>query len=132
MSKETKHLILEMSVGMACYELILAVAAWFLQDSMKFAIGPAWLGLLAGFFCDILMLVHMAYITEHVADSMDEGYASKKTIVHAILRKIVFVIVLLILGTRPQINAVAMLLGALALKAGAYLQPLVHRAFSKA
>ena len=38
MSKEIKYLVLEMSVGMACYELILGIAAWFLHKPMGFAL----------------------------------------------------------------------------------------------
>lgn len=131
MSKEIRHLVLEMSVGMACYELILGAVAWLLHKPMEFAIGPAWLGILAGFFCDVLMLIHMAYITERAADSMDESYANKITVAHAMIRKVVFIVVLLFLASMPGINAVAMIIGALALKAGAYLQPAVHKTLLK-
>lgn len=129
MSKEIRRLVLEMSVGMACYELILGAAAWFFHKLMEFAIKPVWLGLLAGFLCDVLMLIHMAYITERTADSMDEGYANKTTVVHAMIRKVIFIAVLLLLAVTTQINEVAMIIGALALKTGAYLQPVVHKIF---
>lgn len=131
MSKEIKYLVLEMSVGMACYELILGIAAWFLHKPMGFALGPALAGILAGFFCDILMLIHMAHITERAVDSMDEGYANKTTLVQGMVRKVVFIAVLLLLVSITQINAVTMIMGALALKAGAYLQPAVHKIFLK-
>lgn len=131
MSKETKRLVLEMSVGMLCYVLILGVGAWFLRRSMGFAMRPVLFGLAAGFASDVIMLVHMAYITERVADSMDPAYAQKTTVIHSMVRKIVFIIVLVFLGTRPQIDAVAMIIGALGLKAGAFLQPVIHRAFSR-
>lgn len=131
MSRETKSLVLEMSAGMLCYVLILGVGAWILHLNMGFEMGPVILGLVAGFVSDVLMLVHMAFITERAADSMDPAYAQKTTVVHAMVRKIVFIVVLVFLGTRPQIDAVAMIIGALGLKAGAFLQPVVHRAFSR-
>lgn len=131
MSKNIIRLVLEMSVGMLCYVLLLGIFGWLFHDSLGFTLPPVLLGLAAGFVSDVLMLIHMAYITELVADSMDESYANKTTVIHAMVRKIVFIIVLVFLGTRPQINPVAMILGALGLKAGALLQPLVHRAFSR-
>ena len=75
------------------------------------------------------MLIHMAYITERAADSMDEGYANKSTVIQSMIRRVVFIIVLFVLGSRPQIDAVAMIIGALGLKAGALCQPIVHRTF---
>ena len=131
MSKNMIRLVLEMSVGMLCYVLLLGVLGWLLHGSLGFVLTPVLLGLAAGFVSDVLMLIHMAYITERVADSMDEAYANKTTMIHAMIRKVVFIIVLVYLGTRPQINPVAMILGALGLKAGAFLQPFVHRAFSR-
>ena len=46
-----------------------------------------------------------------------------------LIRRVVFIIVLFVLGSRPQIDAVAMIIGALGLKAGALCQPIVHRTF---
>ena len=60
---------------------------------------------------------------------MDEGYANKSTVIQSMIRRVVFIIVLFVLGSRPQIDAVAMIIGALGLKAGALCQPIVHRTF---
>ena len=49
--------------------------------------------------------------------------------IQSAIRRVVFIVVLVILGSRPQIDAVAMIIGALGLKAGALLQPIVHRTF---
>ena len=73
------------------------------------------------------MLIHMARITERAAASMDESYANKTTVVQSMIRRVIFIIVLFFLGSRPQIDAVAMIIGALGLKAGALLQPITHR-----
>lgn len=131
MTKETKRLMLEMVVGMLGYELVLAVIAWLFHGSFEYAMGPVLLGLAAGFAADVLMLIHMGYLMERVADSMDAAYAQKITTIHSILRKVVFIVVLIFLGTRPGINVVAMIIGALGLKFGALLQPPVHKAFLK-
>ena len=132
MSNHLRHLVLEMSVGMFAYVLILGVLAVIFQNglgSMGFLLGPVLVGLFLGFLADVLMLIHMASVTERAADSQDEVYANKTTVIQSAVRRVVFVIVLFVLGSRPQIDAVAMVIGALGLKAGAFLQPVVHRTF---
>ena len=132
MSSHLKRLVLEMSVGMFAYVLILGALAVIFQDGLAgagFLLSPVLVGLFLGFAADVVMLVHMACITERAAGSRDEGYANKTTVVQSALRRVVFIAALFILGSRPQIDAVAMIIGALGLKAGALLQPVVHRTF---
>lgn len=130
MSSHLRRLVLEMSVGMFAYVLILGVLAVIFQNglgSMGFSLGPVLVGLFLGFAADVLMLIHMASVTERAADSQDEVYANKTTMVQSVIRRVVFIVALFILGSRPQVDAVAMIIGALGLKAGAFLQPAVHR-----
>ena len=130
MSNHLRHLVLEMSVGMFAYVLILGVLAVIFQNglgSMGFLLGPVLVGLFLGFLADVLMLIHMASVTERAADSQDEVDANKTTMVQSVIRRVVFIAALFILGSRPQVDAVAMIIGALGLKAGAFLQPAVHR-----
>ena len=98
-------------------------------ESRGFQLFPVILGLVCGFIADIFMLIHMARITEKVVDSMDENDANKTTVAQAIIRRVIFVVALLFLGSRPQIDAVAMIIGALGLRAGAMLRPVIHRIF---
>ena len=130
MSNHLRHLVLEMSVGMFAYVLILGVLAVIFQNglgSIGFLLGPVLVGFFLGFLADVLMLIHMASVTERAADSQDEVYANKTTMVQSVIRRVVFIAALFILGSRPQVDAVAMIIGALGLKAGAFLQPAVHR-----
>ena len=132
MTDNTRHLVVEMSIGMLFYTVVLAVLAVVFKGGMArmgFSTGPELAGLFCGFAADVAMLIHMAYITERAADSMDEGYANKSTVIQSMIRRVVFIIVLFVLGSRPQIDAVAMIIGALGLKAGALCQPIVHRTF---
>ena len=132
MTDSTRHLVLEMSIGMFLYTLILGILAAVFHgglERMGFSLLPVLLGLLCGFLADVFMLIHMARITERVAASMDESYANKTTVVQSMIRRVVFIAALFFLGSRPQIDAVAMIIGALGLKAGALLQPIVHKAF---
>lgn len=130
MTKEIRRLVAEMCVGMFLYVLALGILAVIFRRGlagMGFALGSVLAGLLAGFCADVAMLVHMAVVAERATDSRDEAYANRITLVQSVLRKIIFVVVLFFLGSRPQIDAVAMIIGALGLKMGAYLQPAVHR-----
>lgn len=130
MSSQLRHLVLEMSVGMFAYVLVLGVLAVVFRNSlgsMGFALGPVLAGLFLGFAADVLMLIHMAGVTQRAADSQDEAYANRTTVVQSVIRRLVFIVALFLLGSRPQIDAVAMIIGALGLKAGAFLQPAVHR-----
>ena len=132
MTDSTKHLVLEMSIGMFLYTLVLGILAVVFHSGLKrmgFLLLPVLLGLLCGFIADVFMLIHMAQVTERAAASMDESYANKTTVVQSMIRRVIFIIALFFLGSRPQIDAVAMIIGALGLKAGALLQPFVHKAF---
>ncbi len=132
MSSHLKRLVLEMSVGMFAYVLFLGVLAVIFRNSLAGAgvfLNPVLVGLFLGFLADAVMLAHMAVVTERAAESRDESYANKTTMIQSAIRRVVFIVVLVILGSRPQIDAVAMIIGALGLKAGALLQPIVHRTF---
>ncbi len=134
MTKEIRRLVAEMCVGMFLYVLVLGGLAVIFRRGlagMGFMLWPVLAGLVAGFFADVVMLVHMAFVAERATDSRDSGYANRFTVVQSVLRKVIFVAALFFLGSRPQIDAVAMIIGALGLQAGAFLQPALHRLISR-
>ena len=73
------------------------------------------------------MLIHMAVTTERVLDSGSESYANKYTVAQSMLRKLVLVAAFLICWKVLKIDLLAAVIGTMGMKAGAYLQPLVHR-----
>ncbi len=130
MTKEIRRLVAEMCAGMFLYALMLGILAVIFRRGLAgigFELPPVLAGLFAGFIADVAILIHMAVVAERATDSRDAAYANRFTVVQSVIRKIIFVAVLLFLGSRPQIDAVAMIIGALGLKAGAFLQPAVHR-----
>lgn len=131
LSKQSKRLILEMSVGIVLYNLVLGILALVLLSKTSYPVVPAIKGLFAGASGAILMLVHMAVMTERVLDSQNESYANKTTVVHGIIRKLVFVAGILVCWRWFQIDMLAAVIGAMGMKAGAYLQPVVHKAFNR-
>ncbi len=128
MTAETKKLVLQMSVGVLLWNLLLAAAGIFLGPVLGWTRISIFLGLIVGGFCAEAMLVHMAVITERVLDSGNEAYANKTTVIHAFGRKLVYILILVvILWKIPQVNVMAVVLGTMGLKAGAYLQPVLFR-----
>ena len=127
LSKSTKRLLAEMSAGIIFYNLVLIVLSFLLLPKVSYPVIPVVLGLIAGAAGAICMLIHMAVTTERVLDSGSENYANKYTIAQSMLRKLVFVAALLICWKVLKIDLLAAVIGAMGMKAGAYLQPLVHR-----
>ncbi len=127
LSKSTKRLLAEVSVGVVFYNLILVILACVLLPKVSYPVIPVVLGLVAGAIGAICMLIHIAVMTERVLESGNESYANKFTVAQSILRKLTFVAALLICWRILKINLLAAVIGAMGMKAGAYLQPLVHR-----
>ena len=69
----------------------------------------------------------LAVITERALDSQSENYASKLTVAQNLLRKVMFVAALFFFWCVLKIDLLAAVLGAMGMKAGAYLQPLVRK-----
>ena len=128
MTDRTKQLFLQMSAGIFLWNLLLAAAGFILAPALEWTRSSLLLGVLLGAVCAGVMLFHMAVITEREVSSGNEAYANKTTLVHSILRKLVFFVLLaVILWKIPQINALGVVLGVMGLKAGAYLQPVLFR-----
>ncbi len=127
LNKSTKRLLAEMSAGIIFYGLVLAALACIFLPRLSYPVRPVLLGLLVGVAGAICMLLHMAVMTERVLESGSESYANKFTVAQSMLRKLVFLAVLLICWRVLKINLLATVIGTMGMKAGAYLQPLVHR-----
>lgn len=124
MGREIKELIKEISIGIILYNLVLAAIATVVYPRVN-----VYLGLLVGMGVAMMMFVHMSYTYSKAAlDSANDAAVKKKVAVGVILRSVVYLALLVfILWKLPQINIIAVALGALGLKAAAYLQPMLHR-----
>ncbi len=127
LSKSTKRLLLEMSVGVILYDLLLGILACLLLPKVSYPVMPVILGLFVGAAGAVLMLVHMAVMTERALESQNENYANKFTVMQSLLRKLVFVAALFFCWRVLKIDLLAAVIGAMGMKAGAYLQPLVRK-----
>ncbi len=127
LSKPTRRLLLELLTGVVLYDLLLILLACVLLPVGGYPVKPVVLGLLLGGSGAALMLFHMAVITERVLSSQNDEYANKFTVAQSFLRKLVFVAVLFLCWRVLEIDLLAAVIGAMGMKAGAYLQPLIHR-----
>ena len=127
LSKSTKRLLAEMSAGIIFYNMILVILALVMLPRVSYPVVPVVLGLVVGAVGAICMLIHRAVTTERVLDSKSESYANKYTVAQGMLRKLVLVAAFLICWKVLKIDLLAAVIGAMGMKAGAYLQPLVHR-----
>lgn len=127
LSKSTKRLLFEMSIGIILYNLLLGILAVILLPRVPYPVIPVVLGLAVGAAGAILMLIHMAVMTERALESQNENYANKFTVMQSLLRKLVFVAALFFCWRVLKVDLLAAVIGAMGMKAGAYLQPLVRK-----
>ena len=131
LSRSTKRLLVEMSIGIILYNLLLGVLAWVFLPRTSYPVWPVLWGLLAGAVGAVLMLIHMAVTTERALESQNESYASKTTIVQSLIRKVVLVAALMFCWRVFRVDLLAVVIGIMGMKAGAYLQPLIHRTLTR-
>lgn len=123
MKAEIKSLIKEVTVGIILYNGLLAAIALIIYPSSK-----VFLGLAVGMSVALLMFIHMTVTFQQAMAQGDEMAAKRKTTVGVIFRSLIYILLLVvILWKVPQINILAVALGAMGLKAAAYSQPYIHR-----
>lgn len=127
LDKSTKRVLAEMSVGVIFYNLLLCILAGLLLPKVPYPVKPVIMGLAVGAAGAILMLIHMAVMAERAVGSMNEEYANKMTVAQGMLRKLVFVAGLFFCWKYLEVDLLATVVGAMGMKAGAYLQPLVRK-----
>lgn len=132
LSKPTKRLICEMSVGILVYNAVLILFAVLFLPRFAYPVVPVLIGLAVGAAGAVLMLIHMAVTAERVLDVGSESYANKNTVLHSMIRKMVFIAAIFFCWRVFHADLLAAVIGAMGMKAGAYLQPLVHKAFGRA
>lgn len=112
----------EMLAGLVAAGVVVTVICLIFSKDILFNCIGLWIGIVGAAF----MVIHMAYTIEDVV-LLDEksavGYSRKMTFI----RYIVVCILVVLTGVTKIGSPVMCVIGILLLKAGAYLQPLVHR-----
>lgn len=118
--------LLEMWVGIVLFLIVCQLTVvWFVPDKSDFSIG-LWLGGLMA----ILATFHLSISLERALD-FNEGGAKKHMVIQNLVRYFVLIIFLGILMITDFANPLAAFLGIMGIKLGAYLQPFIHKVFSK-
>ena len=127
LSSNTKRTLIEMSVGIVLFDLLLCILAWLFLPKVPYPVIPVLKGLVVGAAAAIFMLIHIAVVTERVLASKNESYANKYTVAQSMLRKVVFVAALFFIWRAIEADLLATVVGTMGMKAGAYLQPLIRK-----
>lgn len=125
MSEQIKKQVFEMSVGLLIHNgaLFLIALIWFRRLSV-------FLGILVGMLTAVCLLISMARSTELCVEAADEDFAKRKMTIHAVLRSLTVFAVIAVLWKLGIVDLLALILGILGLKTGAYLYPAVHKFFN--
>lgn len=126
MSEETKQQVLEMCVGIALHNLVLAGICL-----IGFRGLPVFLGIASGALAAVILLVSMAHSTELCVELADEDAAKKKMTVHSMMRSFGIIVTVALLWKFTNFNILTFILGILGLKTGAYLYPVIHKFFKE-
>ena len=123
LSNET---LLEMWLGTVLFGAVCQLGlVWFLKDKLGYSIG-LWLGIVAA----LLTILHLSVSLEKALD-LGEGGAKKHMVTQNLVRYFVLILFLVVLMITDFANPLAAFLGLMGVKAGAYLQPVLHKVFGK-
>lgn len=128
MFRNSKTLLIEILAGIFLYGTIgeLVILACFRSHLLSVGCG-----FLLGVLSTAVAMVHMAWTTEYAMDMNSADAAQKHTMKMYLLRMLGFIAVILAAYFSKMLNMPAVFIGMLALKAGAYLQPLLHRCLER-
>ncbi|WP_367569065.1 ATP synthase subunit I [Lacrimispora sp.] len=124
MGKETKNLLLEVSAGIAIFTVAAMAAAFFIYPK-----GSVFAGLLLGMVMALAMFLSMALVLEGSMKTEDPKTVQKRSMIGSVIRYLLLIVIMVVIISRfsGYINPVAVVIGVLGLKAGAFLQPVIHK-----
>lgn len=118
--------LLEIWAGILIFGIVFQVTiVWFLKDKTGYSLG-LWLGILAS----CATTLHLSVSLDKALD-YNEGGAKKHMVIQNLVRYFVLIIFLGLLMITDFANPLAAFLGLMGVKAGAYLQPLLHKVIGR-
>lgn len=119
-------ILIEMWTGSVLFGVLCQISiVWFVKDKAGFSIG-LWFGVLAA----LLTILHLSISLDKALD-LGEAGAKKHMVIQNLVRYFVLIVFLSLLMITDFANPLAAFLGLMSVKAGAYLQPFVHMAYSR-
>ena len=128
MDRNTRNLILEVSAGIVLFAAAAMAAALFLfPERTVFA------GLLLGMVLALAMFLSMALTLEGAVKSKNSKAIQRRSVLGAVIRYVLLFTILMLVVVRLSgwFNPVAVIVGIFGFKAGAFLQPVIHRIVSR-
>ena len=114
-------------IGSLIYDIvIIAILAIFViiykLDNILF------LGVILGSIWNIICIMHIGYVLERSFDSHDDNYAKRFTMVQSVMRKIIFmVLVIIVVKFFGPYTGIAMIVAVLGIKFGTFLYPILDK-----
>ena len=119
----TRQTLLEIWMGIGIFGLVGVLVIFFLPTEKL----PAILAYLLGVIVSICAVTHIAYVTELTMDMHSVDQAQRYTTTRYLMRMVVYAAVIIAAYYTSYLNIPALVIGLFGTKAGAYLQPLMHR-----
>ena len=115
----------EMLCGMLVYGIVgqLGILLFFREAGVSLG---WWIGVITAMGC-----VYQMWWSLDRALDLPESEASKKMISYSMIRYVAIVVIMAVVMITEIANPLAAVFGVFALKAGAYLQPLMHKLFDR-
>lgn len=128
MDRNTRNLILEVSAGIVLFAAAAMVVALFLfPERTVFA------GLLLGMVLALAMFLSMALTLEGAVRTKNSSAIQRRSVLGAVIRYVLLFTILMLVVVRLSgwFNPIAVIVGIFGFKAGAFLQPVIHRIISR-
>lgn len=124
MGKETKNLVFEVSAGIVFFAAVAMVLALLIYPKPT-----VFSGLLLGMVLALGMFLSMALVLDRSIRTKDPKTVQRQSIISSVVRYMVLIAILITAIVRfpDRINPVAVVIGVLGLKVGAFLQPVIHK-----
>lgn len=124
MLKRLNSVLPELLLGILIYGILAQlIGVWFVKDKIMYSAG-----LWAGVSLAAAMAVHMAVVIE---DAVSLGSSQGRVIIMSLLRYGAAVLVFFCTAYFHLGDPMAVFVGVMGLKIAAYMQPSIHKAFSK-
>lgn len=124
MDRNTRNLILEISAGIVLFAAAaMAVALLLFPERTVFA------GLLLGMVLALVMFLSMALTLEGAVKSKGSKAIQRRSVLGAVIRYVLLFTIMMLVAVRLSdwFNPIAVIVGIFGFKAGAFLQPVIHK-----
>ena len=125
MKKKIDATLLEMCLGIVLYGIVCQIVILFFSSEPGYSIG-LWIGIIMA----VAGSIHMWWAIDKSLD-MASGDATKTVAVQGMIRYFALAVALSILAVSEIASWLFAFLGYMGMKAGAYMQPLIHKIGSK-